>query len=158
MRGGNRDTFPFFSTFDVLSSLTFLPLFRILPHSDMNHTDSIPLIESPNVLPPASREAPAVLSARIQERLVEELLEKALHRLGDLLDAEDDSLVQKTATYLVDLAKEVAGLKRGEGKAGSSGVNIAIFNPRYLTDLAKGAREVLEGDIIEVEVEGEKVD
>ena len=95
----------------------------------------------------------AVISAKIEEELVSRLLTKALTRLEDLLDAEDDALVQKTATYLVDLAKEFAGVRKSGGSPSSPSVNVAIFNPAYLTRMADEARKVLEGDVIEVEVE-----
>lgn len=112
-------------------------------------TDSIAPL--PPLSPPISPKA--VISAKIEEELVTRLLEKALTRLEDLLDAEDDSLVQKTATYLVDLAKEFAGVKKSSGSPTSPSVNVAIFNPAYLTRMAGEARKVLDGDVIEVEVE-----
>jgi hypothetical protein len=98
---------------------------------------------------------PQILQARIEEKLVEELLEKALLRLEDIMDsAEDDALVQKTATYIVDLAKEISGLKKSGGGERSPGVNVAIFsNPGYVKKMSEAAQHILEGEVIDVEVE-----
>jgi hypothetical protein len=135
---------------------TFSPNFSILYHSVMDHPDSIPQIPSDSSKAlQASLPLPVILQKRLEERLVETLLEKALTRLEDLLDVEDDNLVQKTATYLVDLGKELAGF-RGKGSEGrTSGINVAIFNPGYLTKLASEAQKVIDGEVIEIIPEGD---
>jgi hypothetical protein len=106
-----------------------------------------------DISPQRLTEPPAILQARIEGKLVEELLEKALTRLEDIMDtSKDDTLVQKTATYIVDLAKEIAGF-RGKDAPRGGGVNVAIFPPAYLTKMAGEARKVLDAEVIEVDLQ-----